>query len=141
MLNGLKLAVAVLVGLLCGSVVNMGIVNLGPMLIPLPAGVDMTTVEGVAAAMPHLAPKHFLAPFLAHAFGTLVGALLAALIASTRRAVVAYAVGVFFLAGGIAASTMIPAPTWFIALDLLAAYIPMAWIGLRIAEALKPRAS
>jgi hypothetical protein len=27
---------------------------------------------------------------------------------------------------------MIPAPTWFIALDLLAAYIPMAWLGIQI---------
>lgn len=141
MLNGLKLALALLVGLVCGSVVNMGIVTLGPMLILPPAGADMTTAEGIAAAMPLLEPKHFLAPFLAHALGSLVGACVAALIATTRRSPVAYAVGALFLAGGIAASTMIPAPTWFIALDLLAAYIPMAWIGLRVADALKPRAS
>jgi prolipoprotein diacylglyceryltransferase len=27
---------------------------------------------------------------------------------------------------------MILAPAWFIALDLLAAYLPMAWLGIRI---------
>ena len=36
-----------------------------------------------------------------------------------------------------AASFMIPAPTWFIALDLLAAYIPMAWLGIRMGTHLK----
>lgn len=141
MVNGLKLALAVLVALVCGSVVNMGIITVGPMLIPPPPGADMTTAEGIAAAMPMLEAKHFVAPFLAHALGTIVGACVAALIASSRRAVGAYAVGALFLAGGIAASRMIPAPTWFIALDLLAAYLPMAWLGLLLADRLKPRSS
>jgi hypothetical protein len=141
MLNGLKLALAVLAGLLCGSVVNMGIVTVGPMLIPPPPGADMTTAEGIAAAMPMLEAKHFVSPFLAHALGTIVGACVAALIATTRRTAVAYAVGALFLAGGMAASRMIPAPTWFIALDLLVAYIPMAWLGLTVANRLKPPAS
>ena len=138
MLNVLKLALALIVGLVCGSVVNMGILFAGPMLIPPPAGADMTTAEGLTAAMPLLRPKHFLAPFLAHALGTLVGAIIAALLAVSHRAVLAYAVGALFLVGGIAASMMIPAPTWFIALDLLTAYIPMAWLGLVVANRLKP---
>lgn len=33
---------------------------------------------------------------------------------------------------------MIPAPTWFIALDLVVAYIPMAWLGLTLANRIKP---
>jgi hypothetical protein len=32
---------------------------------------------------------------------------------------------------------MIPAPSWFIALDLLAAYLPMAWLGVRIGARMK----
>jgi hypothetical protein len=44
----------------------------------------------------------------------------------------AYVVGGFFLVGGIAASAMIPAPTWFKALDVVLAYLPMAWLGGRI---------
>ena len=42
-----------------------------------------------------------------------------------------------FLAGGIAASFMIPAPAWFIALDLLLAYIPMAWLAVQIGARMK----
>ena len=34
-----------------------------------------------------------------------------------------------FLAGGIAAARMIPAPAWFVVLDLAAAYVPMAFLG------------
>ena len=32
-------------------------------------------------------------------------------------------------AGGVAASQMIPAPMWFIVVDLAGAYFPMAWLG------------
>jgi hypothetical protein len=77
-------------------------------------------------------PKHFVFPFLAHALGTLTGALLAFLVAASYRSVFAYAIGVFFLAGGIAATFMIPAPVWFIILDLAAAYIPMAWLATHL---------
>jgi hypothetical protein len=76
-------------------------------------------------------------PFLAHALGTLVGAVAAYLIAATYKARFAYAIGAIFLCGGIAASVMIPAPVWFIALDLLAAYLPMAWLGIQLAARIK----
>ena len=75
-------------------------------------------------------------PFLAHAVGTFVGALTAYSIAATYRVQIAYAIGAIFLCGGITASFMIPAPKWFIGLDLLVAYLPMAWIGLRLAARL-----
>ena len=131
----LRNIIAVIAGLVAGMVVNIGIVYLGPMLIAPPAGADMTTAEGITAAMPLLEPKHFVAPFLAHALGTLVGALVAALISATSKMTVAMIVGCITLIGGIMAAAMIPAPMWFILLDLLVAYIPMAWIGGRIATA------
>ena len=53
-------------------------------------------------------------------------------IAAGHRARMAWAVGVLFLCGGLAASFMIPAPPWVIALDLLAAYLPTAWIAIQI---------
>ncbi len=138
--TALRRALAILLGLAIGGSVNMAIVMLGPSLIAPPPGADMTTVEGLTAAMPLLEPRHFLMPFLAHAIGTLVGALVGALIADSRRAFVAYVVGAFFLCGGIAASVMIPAPAWFKVLDLAVAYLPMAWLGLSIADRVKPRA-
>jgi hypothetical protein len=42
-------------------------------------------------------------------------------------------IGAFFLAGGIVNAFMLPAPVWFIVVDLAGAYIPMAWIGGKIA--------
>ena len=77
-------------------------------------------------------PRHFLMPFLAHALGTLTDALASYLIAATCKVPIAYAVGAIFLCGGVAASFMIPAPRWFIALDLVAAYLPMAWVGIQV---------
>jgi hypothetical protein len=77
-------------------------------------------------------------PFLAHALGTFGGATLACGLAPQRSAVPAWAVGVLFLLGGIAAATMLPAPAWFLAIDLLLAYLPAAWLGLRLARRLRP---
>ena len=110
MKDALRTTGAVILGLVCGGVVNMAIVLIGPSIVPPPPGADMTTVEGLTAAMPMLEAKHFLMPFLAHAVGTLVGALVATLLTRTHRMIAASVIGVFFLAGGIAASRMIPAP-------------------------------
>ena len=136
--NLLRNVLAVVAGLVIGSVVNMGIITLGAALIPPPAGVDVSNTESLAKGMQLFEPRHFVMPFLAHAVGTLVAALVAYFIAATHRARIAYAIGVVFLCGGIAASVMIPAPAWFIALDLLAAYLPMAWLGVRIGTRIKP---
>lgn len=132
---------AVIVGFVLGSVVNMALVTIGPRLIPLPAGIDVTDAKSFAAGAHLLEPKHFLFPFLAHAGGTLVGAAIAHAIAGTHRNVCAYVIGALFLAGGIAACFMIPAPAWFIAADLLFAYFPMAWLGMKLGQTLRPEAA
>ena len=134
----LRNVLAIVAGIVAGSVVNMALVSLGPVLVPPPAGVDMTKAESLAKAMPLLEPRHFVMPFLAHALGTLVGALVAYLVAATYQARFAYAIGAVFLVGGIAASVMIPAPAWFIALDLVVAYLPMAWLAVRIGSRYRP---
>lgn len=133
----LRNVLAVIVGLVVGSFVNMGLVTLGPRVIPPPAGVDVTKAESLAASIHLFEAKHFVFPFLAHALGTLAGALVASLMAGSYRTVLAFVIGVVFLGGGIAASAMIPAPKTFIALDLVAAYLPMAWLGARIASNLR----
>ena len=129
---------AILGGIIIGALINGAIINVGPSLIPPPAGVDVTTVESLAKSIHLFEPKHFITPFLAHAIGTLAGALAAYLIATTHRARMAYVIGFIFLCGGVVASLMIPAPAWFIALDLLGAYIPMAWLAIQLGRMLKP---
>lgn len=134
----LRNILAVLAGVVGGGVVNMALITLSPSLIPPPAGVDVTTAEGLEKGIHLFQPRHFVMPFLAHALGTLAGALAAYLIAATYKARLAFVVGAFFLCGGVAASFMIPAPAWFIALDLVAAYLPMAWLGIQIGMRLMP---
>lgn len=81
-------------------------------------------------------PQHFLFPFLAHALGTLLGATVAYLIAVQRRDVMAYVIGALFLAGGIYSVFALPAPTWFSVVDVLFAYLPMAWLGILLGKRL-----
>jgi hypothetical protein len=128
----LRNVLAVFAGFVVGAVVNGGLISLSPLLIPPPAGVDVSNMESVRQAMHLYEPRHFLLPFLAHALGTFAGALVAYLVAASYRAQVAYGVGLLFLLGGIAVAFMIPAPAWFIALDLLVAYLPMAWLAIRM---------
>jgi len=133
----LRNVLALLAGIVVGGSVNMALIVVGASLIPPPAGVDVNNAESMAATMHLFEPRHFVMPFLAHALGTLAGALAAHLIAATCRVPLAYAIGAVFLCGGIAASFMIPAPKWFIALDLVAAYLPMAWLGTWIGRRLR----
>lgn len=77
--------------------------------------------------------KHFIAPFLAHALGSFVGALVAALIAVSHKMGIALGIGAFTMLGGIIAVLMIPAPLWFVAVDIIFAYIPTAWIAGKLA--------
>lgn len=137
----LRNVLALLAGVAVGGVVNMALIMLSPSLIPPPSGVDVNDPESLRRSIHLFEPRHFVMPFLAHAVGTLVGALIAWLVAATHKLPLALTVGVVFLVGGVAASFMIPAPAWFIALDLLVAYIPMAWLGARIGAGFTRRAS
>jgi hypothetical protein len=135
----LRNAVALVAGIVIGSVVNMALISLSPSLVPPPPGVDVHDPESLKQSIHLFSPRHFVMPFLAHAVGTLAGALAAFLIAASHQRAFAYAVGVLFLCGGIAASFMIPAPRWFIVLDVLAAYLPMAWLATQMAPRIKDR--
>lgn len=125
---------AVVAGIAVGSVVNLGLIMTGHAVVPAPEGFDMSTMEGLAAAMPELDAIHFLFPFLAHAIGTLVGAIVAVKIAASRHLILALIIGAWFLIGGIMAIAMIGGPLWFCVGDLVLAYFPMsllgAWIGM-----------
>ena len=126
---------AVIAGLLIGSIVNMTLINVGHAVVGLPPGADVSTMEGVRAAMQQFPPHHFIVPFVAHAGGTLVGAFVAALIAATHKFKIAIGIGIFFLLGGIAAGIYLGAPLWYNAIDFIFAYIPMAWLGAKLAGA------
>lgn len=126
---GVKNILAVIAGAILGSAVNMGIIMVSGSFIPPPNGADITTMEGLKASMHLFQPKHFILPFLAHALGTFAGAFLAAKLAATNKLGIAFLIGLIFLAGGIANIFMLPSPAWFSALDVLGAYLPMAYLA------------
>lgn len=130
----LRNILSVLVGLVVGSLVNMSIISISGSIIPPPADVDVTTMEGLLATMHLFEPKHFLIPFLAHALGTLVGALFAFLIAASHKATFAYVIGGLFLIGGVMNVLLLPSPLWFTVVDLVLAYLPMAWLATQLAR-------
>jgi len=133
----LRNLLALLAGIAVGGGVNMSLIVLSPSLIPPPVGVDVTNAESLRAAMHLFEPRHFVVPFSAHALGTFAGALVGCLLAATHKVAISYGIGAVFLFGGIAASFMIPAPAWFVVLDLVGAYIPMAWLGLKLGIRMK----
>jgi hypothetical protein len=120
---------AIVIGLVAGMLANMGLITLSPMIIAPPENVDVTTAEGLQSSIHLFQPKHFIMPFLAHATGTFVGAMVAMKIAQSNEKSIALFFGVFFLMAGISAVAMIPAPTWFNAIDLTLAYIPMSLLA------------
>lgn len=133
----LKNILAIIVGALIGSVVNMGMIMLSGSIIPPPEGTDNTTMEGLIASMHLFEPKHFIFPFLAHALGTFAGAFLTSMIAASHQLKLALFIGILFLAGGIYMIMALPSPVWFTVLDLGLAYIPMSYFGWRLAFATK----
>ena len=124
---------AIIIGWFIGSAINMGLIEAGHTLIPI-EGLDPNDMKALAKVMPILSAKYFIFPFLAHALGTLIGAIVAGWIAASHKMKFSLAIGVLFLLGGIAVSFMLPAPIWFIACDIIIAYIPMAFIGGKIAK-------
>ena len=128
---------AVVVGLFVGRFVNMGLVILGSVVIPPPGGAA-ETMEKIRENIHLFTPINFLFPFLAHAVGTLVGAFAAAKIAGRHTILLGMIIGAFFLIGGLMMVFMVGGPAWFIACDLLLAYLPMGYLGARLAGTRKP---
>lgn len=130
----LRNILATIAGIVVSGVANMLVLRLGAVVLAPPEGVDIGDVESINAHIADYPLIHFAPPFLAHALGTLAGAAVATRLAATRGRRPAMVVGVFGLIGGLAAVALITnAPVWFSATDLALAYLPMAWLGHRLA--------
>ena len=85
-----------------------------------------------------LEPVHMLGPLVAHWNGAFIGALVAGLVAANRGPRVPLLVAGFVLVGGIANAFMLPGqPALFLAIDILG-YLPMGWLGWKLALKIKP---
>lgn len=130
----LKNVLAVLVGIVIGGVINYALVYLGHQIIDPPAGMDPMDTESMNEHMSSMTARHFIFPILAHALGTLAGAFVCVKLAASRHKTLAMIIGFFYLLGGISAVMMINPPLIMTILDLTLAYIPMAWLGWRLAK-------
>ena len=122
-----KNILATLGGVVIGMVVNMVLIITGNKLIPFED--SMNPMNAMNWEL-----KYFIFPFIAHAIGTLSGALVAAKFTASYQIIFAICIGIFFLLGGITMVFILPAPTWFAVVDLLLAYIPMSWLGWKISN-------
>ncbi len=113
-----------------GALLNGFIIEIGPKFIKPPVGADFTTEEGLLNSMKLMQPKHFVAPFLAHALGTLLTSVILVMTIKDAQRLIIYLLmgsGMFFL-GGAYMVYLLPSPLWFNAVDLIFAYFPMALI-------------
>ena len=62
--------------------------------------------------------------------GPFAGVLAAMFIAASSQKTIAIISGRSFLVGGIVANIMIPAPMWYRIVDVVFAYVPMAFLAL-----------
>ena len=127
--------IAIIIGATIGIAVNMGIITLSNIWVSLPNDVDALDMQAIRANIGFFEPKHFIMPFAAHAIGTLVAAFIGAKLAAINKLKVAVGIGFFFLMSGMAYVMLANAPAWFMAFDLVAAYLPMGWIGGKLANA------
>ena len=125
----LRNTLAVIAGVVALVTAKYVAIKLGNAVIPPPAGVDLSTMDGFKAAIPLYEAKQWLPAFFEHAVGSMAGGAVAALIAASHRMTLAMGIGALHMLGGLVAALMLPFPTWVIVVDLVVMYLPMAWVG------------
>ena len=123
----LKNIAIVILGIIIGMIVNIGLIILGEAIFP-----PSENFEPMNAMNWDF--KYFIFPFLAHSIGTLSGAFIVSKLSKRFSIILPLIVGFYFLSGGIYMITILPAPTWFILLDVILGYIPMALLGWKLAN-------
>ena len=123
----LKNIAIVILGIIIGMIINIGLIILGGIIFP-----PSESFEPMNAI--NWDYKYFIFPFLAHSIGTLSGAFIVSKLSKRFSIILPLIVGFYFLSGGIYMIKILPAPTWFILLDVILGYIPMALLGWKISK-------
>jgi len=144
MFHMLRNIAGVVLGLVLGSVANMGLISLNASLFPLPAGVGMEDQEAFKAYIASLPAAGFLLPFLAHFTQVLVGGIVASKVGRAAPAILVGIIGALTVLGTVMTNLSIQPPvwTWFVELAL---YVPVIWgtilLGTRLRGAPAPAPS
>ncbi len=126
-------------GMLLGAMLNMGVLMISNFIIPFPDGVNPADETSLRGNIHLFETKHYIMPFLAHAFGTLIGAFVAFKIIKMFRAPksiaagIAIAISLLFLWGGLETSKSINSPETPMLVDAVLCYLPMGIIGYWLA--------
>lgn len=127
----LRNVVAVVLGIVLGSIANMALVSLNLAFFPMPAGVDPNDPEALAAHVATLPAVAFLLPFLAHFSQVLVGGIAASKIGQASPRILVGIVGALTVLGSVITNLQIDPPAWtWIELPL---YLPVIWGTIRLA--------
>ena len=127
MLKILKNIEIIFFGIIIGMIINMGLIYLGSAIFIPPHSFEPSNATNWDL-------QYFVFPFLAHSLGTLSGALTVTKLSKNSSIIFPLIVGIYFLAGGIYMTTILPAPIWFVFLDLIFAYIPMVFLAWKISS-------
>ena len=111
-----------IIGIVIGSIINIGFIILGGNIFPLSESFNPMNALNWDI-------KYFLFPFFSHAIGTFSGSFIGSKICKNYSKLIAGTIGIYFLSGGIYMAIILPAPIWFISIDLIFSYIPMAFLG------------
>lgn len=130
-MNIVKNVLAVILGTIIMMVLNMVILTIGMSLgVPDFSQTDLSTLAGTDLLF-------FALPFLAHSIPTFVGPYLGVKIAASNKFLIAMIITSFHLMGGIYMAFFcveIVAPTWYDLTDVLLAYVPMGYLGWKLAK-------
>ena len=120
-----RIILSLILGVVSGSIVNMILIIAGSHIVIIPENFNPMNAQDWPLAL-------FIFPFLAHSLGSLTGGFLAAKFSKDHSFITALMVGAWFLAGGTYMVVILPAPNWFIILDICVSYIPMALLGWKL---------
>ncbi|MCF8372950.1 MAG: hypothetical protein K9H64_15115 [Bacteroidales bacterium] len=123
-----KNILAVLAGIVAGTVAIMIVEGFSHFLFPYPPGLDFADKEAMTAYMGSVPIAAKWMVILAWATGSFVAAIVTTLIAKTRQQHLALLVGAILMVFGILNMTSFPHPLWFWIVGI-AVFIPFAWLG------------
>jgi len=128
----LRNILAIVAGVILGAFVNMGIIKLSGTLFPV-EGLDVNDPESIKAAMADMPMVNFMMTWLAHGLHALIAGFVITKLAANSHKTWSLVGGAIVFLGGLMMVLEVGGPTWFIAADLLLAYIPMAYLGWMLA--------
>jgi uncharacterized membrane protein HdeD (DUF308 family) len=126
----------ILVGILAicaGMVTMMAGHYLSNLILPPPAGMDMSDPISFKAHASQLTAGHYALALLSHGLAAFVSGWVVAKFAANQHKRMVHVMGIAWTIMGILNLNMIPHPTWFAIADVCM-YIPLAILGGKLAR-------